>query len=47
MSAGDSANIIPETAIMRGTIRTFSKQVGERLRKDLVNPGGIWGKAKV
>lgn len=46
MSAGDSANIIPETAIMQGTIRTFSKQVGERLRKDLVTLVEYVGKAK-
>ena len=46
MSAGDIANIIPETAIMQGTIRTFSKQVGERLRKDLVTLVEYVGKAK-
>lgn len=46
MSAGDSANIIPETAVMQGTIRAFSQQVGQRLREDLVTLAEHVGKAK-
>lgn len=31
LSAGDVANVIPERAVLQGTLRTFSKEVRERL----------------
>ena len=32
-SAGDVANVIPETAVLKGTLRTFKKDVREKLKK--------------
>lgn len=33
LSAGDTANVIPERAVLQGTLRTFSQKVRERLCK--------------
>jgi len=33
--AGDTSNIIPETAFLAGTIRTFSEDVRKKIREDL------------
>lgn len=33
LTAGDAANIIPERAVLQGTLRTFKKEVRERLIK--------------
>ena len=35
MHGGDTGNIIPDTAYMQGTIRTFSEKVRNNLKKDL------------
>lgn len=32
-TAGDVANVIPETAVLKGTLRTFKKDVREKLKK--------------
>jgi hippurate hydrolase len=33
--AGDTWNVIPETAVMRGTVRSFNKQTQDRMERDL------------
>lgn len=32
-TAGDVANVIPETAVLKGTLRTFKKEVRQKLKK--------------
>ncbi|HBA63550.1 MAG TPA: amidohydrolase, partial [Lachnospiraceae bacterium] len=46
MYGGDTGNIIPDSAYMRGTIRTFSEEVRANLKEDLVNMVEHIGKAK-
>jgi len=33
--AGDTWNVIPETAVIRGTVRSFNKQTQDRMERDL------------
>src|SRR3546814_14210964 len=33
--AGDTWNVIPETAVIRGTVRTFRKETQDQLEQDL------------
>ena len=46
LSAGTTGNIIPDSAYMQGTIRTFSEAVREKLKKDLVLMAEYIAKAK-
>ena len=36
LSSGSSSNIIPETAVMQGTMRTYSPEVREKLKKRMI-----------
>lgn len=46
MQSGTTGNIIPETALMQGTIRAFNERTRERLKADLAQLVEYTGKAK-
>lgn len=37
LSAGNSSNIVPETAVLQGTMRSFSPEVREKLKKRMLD----------